>query len=81
MNNNNIPDRSAGLGPISRVSAPSLSFGQHPGLVERLRAEYPDARINTEDQTWRFSVQCASGPTLPGYDYIPCTGTGLTSSR
>jgi hypothetical protein len=42
------PDRSIGLGPITRVAAPSLSFGQHPGLVERLRAKYPDARINTE---------------------------------
>jgi phosphoglycerate dehydrogenase-like enzyme len=49
MNNNNaVPDRSIGLGPITRVVAPSLSFGQHPGLVERLRAVYPDARINTE---------------------------------
>ena len=37
--NNAIADRSIGLGPITKVSAPSLSFGQHPGLVERLRAE------------------------------------------
>jgi phosphoglycerate dehydrogenase-like enzyme len=50
INNNNkdVLDRSVGLGPITRVTAPSLSFGQHPGLVERLRALYPDARINTE---------------------------------
>jgi D-3-phosphoglycerate dehydrogenase len=46
--NNQAPDRSIGLGPITKVSAPSLSFGQHPGLVDLLRAEYPDARINTE---------------------------------
>ncbi len=43
-----MPDRSAGLGPVTRVAAPSLSFGQHPGLVEKLRAKYPSARINTE---------------------------------
>lgn len=42
------PDRSIGLGPIIKVSAPSISFGQHPGLVDLLRAEYPDARINTD---------------------------------
>jgi D-3-phosphoglycerate dehydrogenase len=49
MNNKNTPpDRSFGRGPITRVVAPSLSFGQHPGLVERLRALYPDAKINTE---------------------------------
>jgi len=45
---NPAPDRSIGLGPITKISAPSISFGQHPGLVERLRAEYPDARINTD---------------------------------
>jgi len=45
---NAVPDRSIGLGPITKISAPSISFGQHPGLVEALRAEYPDARINTE---------------------------------
>jgi len=49
-NNNGIHDRSTGLGPITKVVAPSLSFGQHPGLVERLRAQYPDAKINTEGQ-------------------------------
>ena len=42
------PDRSVGLGPITKVVAPSLSFGQHPGLVEKLRAAYPGAKINTE---------------------------------
>jgi phosphoglycerate dehydrogenase-like enzyme len=47
-NNNNAYDRSTGLGTITKVVAPSLSFGQHPGLVERLRAHYPDAKINTE---------------------------------
>lgn len=47
-NNNSAYDRSTGLGPITKVVAPSLSFGQHPGLVERLRVQYPDARINTE---------------------------------
>jgi D-3-phosphoglycerate dehydrogenase len=48
MTKDTPPDRSAGLGPITSVVAPSLSFSTHPGLVERLRAIYPDARCNTE---------------------------------
>lgn len=47
-NNNSTYDRSADLGPITKVVAPSLTFGRHPGLVEKLRAQYPDAKINTE---------------------------------
>ncbi|MCT7378141.1 NAD(P)-dependent oxidoreductase [Chelativorans salis] len=43
-----IPDRSAGRPPITRVAVPAIAFAQHPGLVERLLALYPDAKVNTE---------------------------------
>jgi len=55
MNAESPPDRSVGLGPISRVVAPSLSFSQHPGLVERLLAAYPDARCNTDGRLIHLS--------------------------
>ena len=48
-------DRSIGLGPITKVVAPSLSFGQHPGLVERLRQIHPTAKINTEGKLIHLS--------------------------
>ena len=41
-------DRSAGRPPITRVAVPAVAFAQHPGLVERLLARYPGARINHE---------------------------------
>jgi phosphoglycerate dehydrogenase-like enzyme len=33
---------------IGSVAVPAVSFGQHPGLVERLLQQYPGAKINTE---------------------------------
>lgn len=42
------PDRSAGLPPVTRVAVPAVAFAQHPGLVEKLLARFPGARINTE---------------------------------
>ncbi len=48
MNADNQPDRSVGLGPVSKVVVPSLTFSMHPGLVERLLAIHPDAKCNLE---------------------------------
>lgn len=41
-------DRSLGKPPISRVAVPAVAFALHPGLVDRLRASYPNAKINVE---------------------------------
>ena len=55
MNSKTAPDRSAGQGPITRVAVPSSSFSHHPGLIERLHARYPDAKINTEGRLLHLS--------------------------
>ena len=60
-------DRSAGLGPITRVAAPAISFAQHPGLVARLRQVYPGARINTEGLTY-YRSEDETIAYLKGYE-------------
>jgi D-3-phosphoglycerate dehydrogenase len=50
-----------------RVAVPAISFGQHPGLVERLLAQYPDAKVNTEGAPYYRSEQ-ETIAYLDGYD-------------
>jgi len=57
MSGNAIADRSAGRGPVTRIAVPSPAFSQHPGLVERLRAKYPDAKVNADGRLLHLSSQ------------------------
>lgn len=52
---------------IRRVAVPAVSFAQHPGLVERLRASYPDCKVNTEQIPYYRSEQ-STIDYLRGYD-------------
>lgn len=52
---------------IRRIAVPAISFAQHPGLVERLRASYPDSKVNTEQIPYYRSEQSTIDYLL-GYD-------------
>jgi phosphoglycerate dehydrogenase-like enzyme len=53
--------------PIDRVAVPAVSFGQHPGLIELLRARYPDAKINTEGYLY-YRCEAETIEYLRGYE-------------
>lgn len=61
------PDRSAGRPPVARVAVPAVAFAQHLGLVARLRALYPDARVNTEGAI-HYHSEDATIAYLRGYE-------------
>lgn len=46
---------------------PAVSFAQHPGLIELLRARYPDSKINTEQVPYYRSEE-ETIAYLRGYD-------------
>ncbi len=60
-------DRSQGAPPITRVAVPAVAFAQHPGLVERLRDQFPQAKINTDGET-RFRSDDDTIAYLQGYE-------------
>jgi phosphoglycerate dehydrogenase-like enzyme len=53
--------------PPKNVAVPAVSFGQHPGLVARLRERYPDAKINTEGIPY-YRTERETIAYLRGYD-------------
>ena len=52
---------------VRRVAVPAVSFAQHPDLIERLRARYPDCKVNTEQVPYYRSEQ-STIDYLRGYD-------------
>ena len=62
-----VVDRSAGKPPVRKVAVPSMSFSQHAPLVDLLRADYPDAKINTANEN-HYHSEAATIDYLRGYE-------------
>jgi D-3-phosphoglycerate dehydrogenase len=52
---------------IERVAVPAISFGQHPGLVERLLERYPLSKVNTAGVPY-YRSEAETVAYLRGYD-------------